>query len=104
MKDKKEKALRRWTLGIASVIFLFMSFLFIDHPEYKHTLNAKYISYHQVSKSLKSFNYEYMTTIKIENGDVIFRRVFQNEIKKNIAVDAYARKLTGFGSYKIVFK
>lgn len=104
MKDKKERELRSWTIGISLVIIFFTGFLFVDYPEYKYILNAKYISYHQVSKSVKSFGYDYMATIKIENGDVIFRKVSYSDIKNDIRVAVYKRRITGFESYKVVFR
>jgi len=104
MKDKKERDLKNWTIGISLVIIVFTGFLFVDYPEYKYSLNAKYISYYQVSKSVRSFGYSYMATIKIENGDVIFRKISHSDIKSDIDVAVYERRMTGFESYKVVFR
>lgn len=45
-----------------------------------------------------------MATIKIENGDVIFRKISHSDIKSDIDVAVYERRMTGFESYKVVFR
>lgn len=45
-----------------------------------------------------------MATIKIENGDVIFRKISHSDIKSYIDVAVYKRRMTGFESYKVVFR